>query len=79
MLLTDVDRVYLDWGTLHQLKLDVVTTRSIGALCFASGSMELKVAAAIDFATGGRGVTVIGHLEDALEILERQASTVVVS
>lgn len=79
LLLTDVDGVYLDWGTPRQRKLDVVTPSALSAHNFAAGSMGPKVAAAIDFSTGGRGMTGIGRLEDALEILKRHAGTVVVS
>lgn len=77
LLLTDVDGVYLDWGTPQQRKLDAVTPSALSTHNFASGSMGPKVAAAIDFATGGGGITGIGRLEDALEILEQQAGTVV--
>ena len=79
LLLTDVDGVYLDWGTPKQLKLDVVAPSALSAHSFASGSMGPKVSAAIDFATGGRGMTGIGRLQDALEILEQRAGTVVKS
>lgn len=79
LLLTDVDGVYLDWGTPRQRKLDAVTPSALSAHRFAAGSMEPKVAAAIDFATGGRGMTGIGRLEDALEILKQRAGTVVKS
>ena len=79
LLLTDVDGVYLDWGTPQQRKLKTVTPSALSARRFALGSMGPKVAAAIDFATGGRGMTGIGRLEDALEILKRHAGTVVVS
>ncbi len=79
LLLTDVDGVYLDWDTPKQRKLDVITPRALSAYNFASGSMGPKVSAAIDFATGGRGMTGIGRLEDALKILEQHAGTVVKS
>lgn len=79
LLLTDVDGVYLDWGTPKQLKLDVVAPSALSAHSFASGSMGPKVSAAIDFATGGRGMTGIGRLQDALKILEQRAGTVVKS
>ena len=79
LLLTDVDGVYLDWGTPKQLKLDVVAPSALSAHSFASGSMGPKVSTAIDFATGGRGMTGIGRLQDALEILEQRAGTVVKS
>ncbi len=77
LLLTDVDGVYLDWGTPQQRKLGAVTPSALSTHNFASGSMGPKVAAAIDFATGGRGITGIGRLDDALEILEQRAGTVI--
>lgn len=76
LLLTDVDGVYLDWGTPQQRRLSSVTPSELSAYSFAAGSMGPKVAAAIDFARFG-GMTGIGRLEDALEILEQRAGTVV--
>jgi carbamate kinase len=76
LLLTDVDGVYLDWGTPQQRRLSAATPSELDAHSFAAGSMAPKVAAAIDFATFG-GVTGIGRLEDALEILEQRGGTVV--
>jgi carbamate kinase len=79
LLLTDVDGVYLDWGTPQQHRLETVTPSKLRTYSFASGSMGPKVAAAIDFATTGRGMTGIGRLEDALDILEHRSGTVVKS
>jgi carbamate kinase len=77
LLLTDVDGVYLDWGTPQQRRLVSVAPVELSSHTFASGSMAPKVAAAIDFATSGHVITGIGRLEDALEILEQRAGTVV--
>lgn len=77
LLLTDVDGVYLDWGTAQERRMAIVTPNELKAHSFASGSMGPKVAAAIDFASSGRGMTGIGRLEDALDILEQRAGTVV--
>lgn len=77
LLLTDVDGVYLDWGTAQKRRMTSVTPNELKAHSFASGSMGPKVAAAIDFAASGRGMTGIGRLEDALDILEQRAGTVV--
>jgi carbamate kinase len=77
LLLTDVDGVYLDWGNPQQRRLASATPDVLNTYSFASGSMAPKVAAAIDFATSGHGMTGIGRLEDALEILEQRAGTVV--
>jgi carbamate kinase len=77
LLLTDVDGVYLDWGRPHQRLLATATPDELNAHSFASGSMAPKVAAAIEFTTNGQGMTGIGRLEDALEILQQRAGTVV--
>ncbi len=77
LLLTDVDSVYLDWGTPRQHRLSIVTPGALSAHKFASGSMGPKVLAAIDFATSGSVMTGIGRVEDALEILEQRAGTIV--
>ena len=77
LLLTDVDGVYLDWGTAHQRKLASVTPNELASHHFASGSMGPKVAAAIDFSSAEGVMTGIGRLEDALEILQHRAGTVV--
>jgi carbamate kinase len=79
LLLTDVDGVYLDWGTPQQRKLETVMPTELQAHSFAAGSMGPKVAAAIDFASARGGMTGIGRLEDALDILEQRAGTVVKS
>lgn len=76
LLLTDVDGVYLDWDTPQQRRLSTATPSELNTHSFAAGSMGPKIAAAIDFATFG-GMTGIGRLEDALEILEQRAGTVV--
>jgi carbamate kinase len=76
LLLTDVDGVYLAWGTPQQRRLSNATPNELNAHRFAAGSMGPKIAAAVDFATFG-GTTGIGRLEDALDILEQRAGTVV--
>lgn len=77
LLLTDVDGVYLDWGTARQKRLKTISPANLRAHTFAAGSMEPKVQAAIDFGLAGHGMTGIGRLEDALDILERRAGTVI--
>ena len=77
LLLTDVDGVYLDWGTAQQRRLATVTPTELASHRFASGSMGPKVSAAIDFSSVGGRITGIGRLEDALDILEQRAGTVI--
>ena len=77
LLLTDVDGVYLGWGTAQQQRLATVTPEELKAYSFASGSMGPKVQAAIDFVSSGGAMVGIGCLDDALAILNRSAGTVV--
>ena len=64
VMATDVDGVYLDWGTPTQTRIDRMTPAELEAMDFPAGSMGPKVAAAIEFvrATGNRAV--IGSLDE---------------
>jgi carbamate kinase len=77
LLLTDVDGVYLGWGSDQQQKLTSITPKELNAHRFAAGSMGPKVQAAIDFASLGKTMTGIGRLEDAVEILNERAGTII--
>jgi carbamate kinase len=77
LLLTDVDGVYLGWGTEQQKRLSAISPAELNTHSFAAGSMGPKVQAAIDFASLGKTMTGIGRLEDALEILNGRAGTIV--
>jgi len=76
-MLTDVDGVYIGWGTAQQRRLEAVKPDELNSYSFAAGSMGPKVKAAIDFVSGGRRMAGIGRLEDALEILKRRAGTII--
>lgn len=77
LLLTDVDGVYLGWGTTQQRRLTEVTANELQSHAFAAGSMAPKVLAAIDFAAGGKVFAAIGRLEDAPEMMHARAGTIV--
>jgi carbamate kinase len=76
---TDVDGVYLDYGTPQQRLLGRVTTSELRRHGFAAGSMGPKVEAAIKFAdlTGRRAA--IGTLRDIEAIVEGDRGTNIVS
>src|SRR6476620_5573915 len=78
VMATDVDGVYLDWGTPDQRKLGTVSTTELNQHSFAGGSMGPKVAAAIQFVeqTGKRAA--IGSLQDIEGIVEGTKGTNVV-
>ena len=79
IMATDVDGVYVDWGTPDQRRLDRVTTEELRAISFPAGSMGPKVDAAAEFveATGKRAA--IGSLEQLDAMVAGTAGTNVVS
>jgi carbamate kinase len=78
LMATDVDGVYLEWGTPRQRRLDRVTPDELAGYQFAAGSMGPKVEAAARFVakTGGRAA--IGSLADIAGIVAGTAGTNVV-
>ncbi len=79
LMATDVDGVYLDWGTSQQRRLGRVTPEELAGYQFAAGSMGPKVEAAAQFAakTGRRAA--IGSLADIAGIVAGTAGTNVVT
>lgn len=75
VLATDVDAVYLDWGTPGQREVARATPTGLRAESFSSGSMGPKVEAVCRFveATGNRGA--IGALDDLGAIVDGTAGT----
>lgn len=79
LMATDVDGVYLHWGSPVQRRLGRVTPEELACYEFAAGSMEPKVEAATRFAakTGRRAA--IGTLGNLAAIAAGQAGTNVVT
>jgi carbamate kinase len=79
LMATDVDGVYLNWGTPEQRRLDRVTPGELASHQFAAGSMGPKVEAAARFVakTGHRAA--IGSLADIPGIVAGTAGTNVVA
>lgn len=79
MVLTAVDRVYVDFGKPTQRALDHISLAELESLHhdgeFADGSMGPKIAAAIQFVRGGGKRAVIAHLDDAQAALQGTAGT----
>ena len=75
VMATDVDGVYLDWGTPQARKIDRSTPEELESFEFAAGSMGPKVAAACAFArvTGNRAA--IGALAEIEAIVAGEAGT----
>jgi carbamate kinase len=79
LMATDVDGVYLGWGTPEQRRLDRVTPEELAGNQFAAGSMGPKVEAAAQFTakTGNRAA--IGSLGDITGIVAGTAGTNVIA
>jgi len=77
IIATDVDGVYLDWGTPDSRRILQVHPDRLDPRDFAAGSMGPKVAAAVQFAheTGGRAV--IGSLDNLDGLLSGMSGTTV--
>jgi carbamate kinase len=81
LILTDIDAVYLDYGTPSQRALRELSAsdaeRYDGDGAFGEGSMAPKVRAAVDFvrATGGRAI--ITELSRGLEAVGGEAGTTI--
>ena len=77
IMATDVDGVYVDWGTPDARKISFTIVEELEAYDFAAGSMGPKVEAACAFVreTGKRAA--IGSLADIKEIVAGTAGTIV--
>jgi carbamate kinase len=78
VMVTDVDGVYVDWGTPDQRKLDRATPAELRAHDFAAGSMGPKVEAAARFVELSGMRAAIGGLEEIEKIVDGSAGTQVV-
>jgi len=81
LMLTDVEKVSLNYGKLNQVDLDEITIvnakRYLQEGHFAPGSMAPKVKAAIRFVGAGGEKAVISSLEMGRKALERKAGTTI--
>ncbi len=77
LMLTDVAAVMRDWGTPKEAAIDKTTPDALDKLAFAAGSMGPKIAAASSFVRQGGMLAGIGRLQDARDIVEGRAGTVI--
>jgi carbamate kinase len=75
LLLTDVDAVYIDWGTSDAKAIRRAGTGNLQPSEFAPGSMRPKIQAAISFAAATGRACSIGRLEDTAGIIAGSAGT----
>ena len=77
IMATDVDGVYVNWGTPQQRKIDRATPDELDAYDFAAGSMGPKVEAACAFVRQTGKLAAIGALADIEQIVAGKAGTIV--
>jgi carbamate kinase len=78
LLLTDVDAVYLEFGTPSAHRISRTGAASLAPDQFASGSMRPKLEAALSFVTLTGRPAAIGCLDDAMAILHGEAGTTII-
>jgi carbamate kinase len=79
LMLTDVDAVYLGWGTADEHPLREAVADQLREMGFAAGSMGPKVEAACRFVDGTGKAAAIGALDDAARIVAGEAGTRIVA
>jgi carbamate kinase len=79
LMLTDVDAVYLGWGTAGEHPLRQAQSDQLRAMSFAAGSMGPKIEAACRFVEATGRPAAIGALADAARIVAGNAGTRVTS
>ena len=77
VMATDVDAVFLDWGTPRARPLTTITSTELAGYDFPAGSVGPKVDAGIRFAEATGGRAVIGKLDSLDELLAGTAGTTV--
>ena len=83
LLLTDIDKVKLNYGKSDESDLDVITVKNAKKFLkekqFLEGSMEPKIQASIDFLESGGEVAIITSFDHALAALNGKAGTRIIS
>jgi len=77
LILTDIDAVYLDWGTDASRPIKQCTPDELDIRNFQEGSMRPKIEAACQFASRRGKKSFIGDLMDAEMVLENKAGTLI--
>jgi carbamate kinase len=75
LMLTDIDAVHLDWGTMKSRSLPHASPAELRQHDFSSGSMGPKVEAACRFVEATDRRAAIGQLKDAVAIVRGEAGT----
>jgi carbamate kinase len=75
VIATDVDGVYVDWGTPGQRRLGQVTSDELEPMVLPAGSMAPKVRAACRFVRETGHEAVIGSLGDIADLVDGRGGT----
>ena len=82
-LLTDIDKVKLNYGKSNESDLDVITVKTAKKLlkegAFLEGSMKPKILASLDFLESGGDIAIITSFEHAVAALNGKAGTRIIS
>ncbi len=77
VILTDVDAIYVGWGTPEQKGIKAISPQDLKKLDFASGSMGPKVEAACRFVEETGKTAVIGALSRGESLLCNESGTLI--
>ena len=81
LLLTDIDKVKLNYGKSNESDLDVITVKTAKKLLkeeqFLEGSMKPKIQASVDFLESGGDAAIITSFDHALAALNGKAGTII--
>lgn len=77
IILTDVDAIYVEWGTKNQKAIKAISPSELKKMDFARGSMGPKVEAACDFVMKTGKTAVIGDLFQGDALLNGTSGTMV--
>ena len=82
-LLTDIDKVKLNYGKPNESDLDAITVKTAKKLLkegvFLEGSMKPKILASLDFLESGGDIAIITSLDHAVAALNGKAGTIITS
>ena len=77
VIVTDVDAVYVDWGTPEQRAIRRAAPEALAGTEFTAGSMGPKVRAACSFVEETGGLAAIGSISDTPGLLRGESGTIV--
>lgn len=82
-LLTDIDKVKLNYGKSNESDLDTITVKTAKKLlkagAFLEGSMKPKILASVDFLEAGGDIAIITSLDNVVTALNGEAGTRITS